>query len=138
MDLDSTTQSVRDAVGVAGIVGASHDAFARVLLALRAIEDPRSDLFSAFVMASALAANGRDALRFASSLVSCDLEKPLGDAPNPGLAMESVPEMASLCQLLATRLDAAAETAVQAEDREACRESGRCAHEMAALLGGEP
>ncbi len=45
--------------------------------------------------------------------------------------------LAWLCQLLGSRLTAAAVTARIAGDRRACRGAARCAREIAALMGGD-
>lgn len=134
MDFDTTRRSLATAADISDVIGIAYGAFAGTLPVLRAMQEPSSDHFSAAVMAAALAANGRDALAFAPSLVIGDDRRQARGVQEPG--SESARDIASLYQLLAARLDQTSESAAQDDDRVACRHAAQCAHEIAALLGG--
>lgn len=136
MGFDATRKSLESAAGTAEVIGIAYGAFARMLPKLRAMTDPSSELFSAAVMAAALAANGRDALAFTPSLAIGNDEGDGLSVQDPGQDLGSARDIASLCQLLASRLDQAAEAATQDRDQAACQQAAQCAYEMAALLSG--
>lgn len=136
MDFDATRQSLESPVGAAEVICIAYRAFARMLPGLRAMTDPSSEPFGAAVMAAALAANGRDALAFAPSLVIGNDQGDGLSVQDPGQGLGSARDIATLCQLLASRLDQAAEAATQDRDQAACQQAAQCAYEMAALLSG--
>ncbi len=59
---------LEQADGLAAVLGAAHDAFGDILLAIRAHENPADGMFIPLVMAAASAAEGRNAIVFAPSL----------------------------------------------------------------------
>jgi hypothetical protein len=115
------------------------DAFETALRVIRQHDQPDDDYFVPLVMAGAAAASARDYLLFAPSLPARQVA-----AGAPGVGEPDVPDgaltarwLAWLCQLLGSRLTAAAVTSRIADDRRACLGAARCAREIAALMGGE-
>jgi hypothetical protein len=71
MDLIAhATERLARADGLAAIIGAAYDAFEDMLPVIEQQQDPAGGAFTAFVMAAAYAASGRDALLFAPALPS--------------------------------------------------------------------
>jgi hypothetical protein len=134
-----TLQRLQHAAGLAAILDAAYDAFEDMLQAIRTHEDPASGLFAAFLMAAASAANGRDAILFAPSLLpGQDGRTPAADDVGPaGENPASVADAAAgLSRVLAARLAEAWETAADPGDRAACADAVCCAQSIADLLGG--
>jgi hypothetical protein len=92
------------------LLEAARQVFAVALTALRACEDPASVWFGRFVMAAASAADGRDAVIFASSMPGRRAHATTGtgeDSP-AGAADTVAGDIASSCGLAAVRLAQAA------------------------------
>jgi hypothetical protein len=136
------------AYSLPALLEAAHQGFAVVLAALRAREDPESVWFAGFVMAAAEAANGRDALRFASSMpvhgsaATPDLspEPPAGIAAGAGAGEDAAGrvagDVAALCGLAAVRLARASGEAPDPGDQDACARAAGCARRICELLAG--
>ena len=130
--IDIAQQRVQQASDLAAVLDAAYEAFEAMLSVIHPAQDPASDLFTAFVMAAASAANGRNALALAPSLPRYPppavpaRERPLPGGP-PELAAEVV---ARLSRLVAGRLSQAAPLAPDTADQAACR------HERAAYRPG--
>jgi len=119
------------------VLNAAYHAFECLLTVFRAEDDPAGDMFTTFVMAAALAADGRDALAFAPSLPPAALE--MGIPPAADGEEASAHELADLCRDLITNLQRVAATASDPDDGAACRDGVRCARGIHVLLtGGEP
>ena len=123
---------------LAAILDAAYDAFGSMLAAIRAREDPATALFIPLVMAAASAAEGRNALAFASALPSRPLPvAPTRDEPTDAISVQVVAaSLAALSELLAARLTDAARDAPRQGDQAACRDAARSAREIHALLTG--
>jgi hypothetical protein len=130
------------------LLEAAHRGFALALTALRAGENPESVWFAGFVMAAAEAANGRDALLFAPSMVlhgSAGMPD-LGTDPPAGIAEgwaagedpagSVAGDIAALCGLAAVRLARAATDAPDRGDQDACARAARNARRICELLAG--
>src|SRR5487761_1165837 len=74
---DTVRERLQQASDLAAVLDASYEAFEWMLSIIQPLQDPASGWFTAFVMAAASAADGRDALLFAPSLPS----NPLPGAP---------------------------------------------------------
>jgi len=107
----SARDHLERANGLAAVLAAAYDVFEGMRLAFRTCEDPATGLFAAFVMASASAADGRDAVAFAPSLPLRRVhEKPgAGEEPHEGLQQGGHCWLAAdVSQVLADRLFQAA------------------------------
>jgi hypothetical protein len=138
----SSIPAVRDrlerADSLPAVLDAAHDAFASMLSAIRALEDPATALFIPLVMAAAFAAAGRNALAFAPAFPSRPLPAaPTRDEPADAASVQVITaSLAALSELLAARLtDAPCDAAVRS-DQAACRDAARSAREIHALLTG--
>ena len=129
---------LRDAVSLDALLAAAHDAFVFLLTVTRDHQDPADGMFTAFVMAAASAADGRDALAAAPSLPwpPPGQQARAADGLRPGVAGEVAICLAALSQQLATRLTQAATTAQAAGDGAACAEAAQCATRIRELLTG--
>jgi hypothetical protein len=138
----SSIPAVRDrlerADSLPAVLDAAHDAFASMLSAIRALEDPATALFIPLVMAAAFAAAGRNALAFAPALPSRPLPAaPARDEPADAASVQAlIASLAALSELLAARLTDAARGAPGHGDQAACRDAARSAREIHALLTG--
>jgi hypothetical protein len=123
---------------LAAVLDAAYDAFGSMLSAIRAREDPATDLFTPLVMAAASAAEGRNALAFAPALPS----RPLSAAPTRDesaaatSAQVTAASLTALSELLAARLTDAARDAAGGRDQAACRDAARAARQIHVLLAG--
>jgi len=125
------------ASGLPAVLNAAYSAFECLLTVFRAGNDPAGDMFAAFVMSAALAADGRDAIAFAPSLPPAALVGEIAPAADGEEARAH--ELADLCRDLVTNLQGAVATASNPGDGAACREGVRCARGIHGLLaGGEP
>jgi hypothetical protein len=136
--IPGTLQRLQHAAGLAAILDAAYDAFEDVLQAIRACEDPASGPFAAFLMAAASAADGRDAILFAPSLLPGrgSSTPAVGDQGSGESAASIAGAAAVLSRVLAARLTQAWETAADPGDRAACADAVCCAQSIAGLLGG--
>jgi hypothetical protein len=126
---------LESASGLGSILDAACDGFEQMLPVIEDQQDPASGAFTAFVMAGAYAANGRDALLFAPSLPRLSGAQ----ASGPGKdwqALEAALALTRLSQVLAQRLGAAAGVAGDVADRRACVRGRREADRLARLLRG--
>jgi len=117
-------QQVRAAAGLPEVLESARAAFDCMLAEAEAHEHPGTPLFPAFVLAATAAASGRDAVLLAPSLPwpPRDNGPGGGQAFGPGEpAGVAARALASLCQALICRLEAAAGSAAGAGDRDACR-----------------
>jgi hypothetical protein len=135
----TTSQRLQHAISLAGVLDAAYDAFEEMLQVIRAHEDPASDLFAAFMMAAASAADGRDAVAFSSSLPPSSRAgagAPSGEGG--GRAGESTEDIADavagLSRLLVARLGQARGWSSHPDDCAACEDALRCAHNICGLL----
>jgi len=121
-------ERLRQASGLAPVLGAAHEAFGAMLAAIRSNEDPTTGLFAAFIMAAALAADGRDAVAFAPSMPPVGSRDFLDDEVDVRIPPESVARLVSdLSQLLGAQLTRSAGQATDPADRDACDQAAQCA-----------
>ena len=118
------------------LLKAGHEVFVAVLTALRACEDPASVWFGRFVMATASAADGRDAVIFAPSMPAhrAHATERAGEDSSADTADTVARDIASLCGLAAVRLAQAASQAADPGDQTACVQAARCARRICELL----
>jgi hypothetical protein len=138
--IDASRLSVQQATDLPTLLDASYAAFEAMLSVIHPAQDPASDLFTAFVMAAASAANGRNTLALAPSLPRHPLHTaPAQEQPSPGEQPERVAEMvAGLSHLLAGRLAQTAATAPDTADQDACHHAARSARNICGLLTSRP
>jgi hypothetical protein len=135
--ITTSTRQVRAAGGLPGLLTATWIAFEDMIAEIEARQDPDSPMFEAFVMAGAFAADGRDAVLAAPSLPWPPQDCwPGGGAPGPADETAAAGVLAALCQVLTSRLEAAAASGVIPADRDACRRGARCARAIGDLLTG--
>jgi hypothetical protein len=128
-------ERLRQASGLAPVLGAAHEAFEAMLAAIRSHEDPTTGLFSAFIMAAALAADGRDAIAFAPSMPPVGSRDLLDDEADARVPPESVARLVSdLSQLVRAQLTRSAGQATDPADQDACDQAARCAAGIHDLL----
>ncbi len=130
----AVTARLENAGDLAGIVSAAYQAFEVMVPLIEDQQDPAGGAFTAFVMAAAYAANGRDALLFAPSLQPASAGR--AGAGYPPAALEAATALNRLSSLIADRLTVAAGLAADEADRRACAEGRRQASRLAALLAG--
>lgn len=118
---------------VPAILAAAYDAFEDMLPVLHDQQDPAGGAFTAFVMAAALAANGRDAVLHASSLPPAAPSRNIGEA-RALTALEASRALARLGRLLDRKLTQAAECALNPRDQRASLHGARQARQLASLL----
>jgi hypothetical protein len=133
-------ERLQDASGLPAVLGAAHDAFDGMLLAIRAYENPADSLFIPLVTAAASAAEGRNAIIFAPSLPPRRLHPAARERePDDIGAGAVIAELVALSELLAAHLTEAAHSAPDNADQAACRGAARSARDIYALLtGGGP
>jgi len=121
------------------VLAVAYEAFDGILLAIRSRENPAADLFAAFVMAAASAADGRDAITRAPSLPLSGLSHAVitrqAGEPEPGIRVLAG-SVAELARLLAGQLAQAEQAAALAGDQNACAQAATCAREIHTLLAG--
>jgi hypothetical protein len=128
-------QRLEQAGGLAEVLDACYEAFAETLSVIRRYQESGGPFYAAFVMTSAAAADGRDALAAASSLPPANYHKtePVADATSPSDAAAC---LAALSQLVGARLRDVVLNAHAARDRQACEDGARYADEVHALTTG--
>jgi len=138
--MDTAYQRLQEADGLAAVLDAAYAAFEGMVSVIHPVQDPASGLFTAFVMAAAAAADGRNALALAPSLPGHPLlTVPAEQQPWSGESPERVAKaVAGLSSLVAERLAPAAASAPDASDREACRHAARSARDICGLLSAGP
>ena len=130
-------QQLRQPDSPAAGMAAAHEAFAEMLLAIRRYQDGGGPFFASFVMASAAAANGRDAIASAPSLASAPRgTRKLHALQDQDSAAGVAAWLAALSKAVADCLHLLAGQAVEAEDREACRNGALYADELHHLVAG--
>ena len=131
---------VRDARRLPELLDAACDAFEGMLIVIRQHDRPEDGWFVPMVMAAAWAADGRDHLLFAPSLLARRHAGAAGCAEDAcSLEAEAaVKWLAGLCETLDARLSSAAVSAGLAGDRDACLGAASCARQICALMGGAP
>jgi hypothetical protein len=135
----AASRQVESAGSLAALLDAAYAAFAEVMSAIYSDEDRAGESFAGFAFAAAAAAEGRDAVAGTPSLSRPPLVKSPGDlrAPDPPYKTgELAAVVAGLAGLLAVRLEEAAETAEDPEDRVGCQVAALQAWEVHVLLGG--
>lgn len=130
--LTDTQRRVDQASGLAEVLDAAYDAFEDMLTAIYGYHDRGGPFYPALIMASAGAANGRDAVAFAPSLPppSWPAQIATVPVPDPPAWQDLGASIASLSSLLSTRLRDVAAAAETAEDRRACLDAARYADEV--------
>lgn len=138
--IDTTQQRLQEADGLGVVLDAAYAAFEGMVSVIHPVQDPSSDLFAAFVMAAASAADGRNALALAPSLPRHPLlTTPAQQQPWSGESPERVAEMVTgLSNLVAERLTQAAAAAPDTSDRDACRHAAQSARDICGLLSTGP
>jgi hypothetical protein len=130
-------ERLQHATSLTAMLEAAYGAFESMLVAIRAHENPASGLFAAFVMATASAADGRDAVAFAPSFPPRPGPQPPddGDGEPAEEGDEAIAESAAaLSRLLAARLAEAGASAPDPADRAACADAARCAENIYGML----
>jgi hypothetical protein len=122
--------------GLASVLDAACDAFEEILAVIGDCEDASDALVVPLLLAATQAANGRDAVLFASSLPARRLHQMerVGEELERGSAQDITSAAAGLCQLLASGLAHTAGTVTDAADRAACQDAARHAQQICALL----
>jgi hypothetical protein len=128
---------LQQATGLPAILDAAYDAFEDMLPAIEAQQDPGSAAFTAFVMAGASAANGRDAIAAAPSLPAAT-HPVITTARTPATvtAPQAAAALTELSRLLVSSLNAAAGLSADVRDRAACADAARHAAAICSLLEG--
>jgi hypothetical protein len=125
------------AEGVPGILDAACGAFVDMLTVVECWEDPTHRLFTTYVAAGMIVANGRDAVLRAPSLPArrprAAAEKKLSHGAT---AEDDARQLAALSAVIADRLSDASATATQLRDRIACEQAARSARNLHALFAG--
>lgn len=139
-------ERLEQADGLSAVLSAAYDAFDDMLSVTEDLQDPAGGAFAAFVMSSASAASGRDAVAAAPSLPTGSAEPwppafghpteagPPGPASLP--LCDAAADLAGLSQVLAGRLADARALAIDAGDRVACAQASRYAADICSLLAG--
>ena len=138
--IDAAQAGVQQATELPAVLDASYAAFDAILSVLHPAQDPASDLFTAFVLAAASAANGRNAVALAPSLPRYPLHTAAAqEQPGPGVRPERVAGIvAGLSHLVAERLTQAAACAPDPADRDACSHAAQSARYIRGFLTGTP
>jgi hypothetical protein len=128
---------LRDSSDLGAVLDAAYEAFEAMLIAIRAHEDPGSVFFSRFMMAAGLAADGRDAIAFAPSILPPANRDLLGEEVPERATPERIARLVSdLSQLARTQLNQSADQATDPADQDACDRAARCAAGIYDLLAG--
>lgn len=140
MNADARVQEYLQAAhGLGAVLAAAYDAFEYILTAIRTYQDRAEDMFAAFAMSAASAADGRDAVAFAPSfppLVPRGTAAPAKASSAGRDAGEAADGLAAVSQLLAARLSAAAGWAQDPGDTAACAQAAGHAQSISVLLSG--
>ncbi len=127
------------AAGLNEVLAAAYAGFLTMLPVIERYQDPASSHFVTFVIAEETAATGRLALVAAPSLPDSSRSAFLAERRCCARTTEEVATgLARLCQVMSRRLHAAAQTAVDADDREACTRTSHHASQLCAWFGGDP
>lgn len=126
---------LEQAAGLPAILDAAYDVFEGMLAVIEAGQDPGSAAFTAFVMAAAPAANGRDAIAAAPSLPPA-ADGHLAGTPAIVSTEQAAAALARLSRILSSRLNEAVELSADVGDRTACAQAAHHAAAVCSLLGG--
>ena len=130
-------QQLRQPDSPAAGMAAAHEAFEEMLLAIWRYQDGGGPFFASFVMASAAAASGRDAIAWAPSLASAPRgTRKLPARQDQDSATHVAAWLAALSKAVADCLLFLVGQAVEAEDREACRNGALYADDLHHLVAG--
>jgi hypothetical protein len=134
-DIDAMRARLSAAANLPDTLAAGWDAFELVQAVADAHAEQAPDLFAAFMFAAASAADGRDAVGFAPSMLATP-GTPAGPAsPGQGEAYEAADQIVGLMAVLASRLQEAAGQAQDPADRQACDQAAYEAERILDLLG---
>jgi hypothetical protein len=139
--IESARARVEQAIGLPALLDSAYDAFEQMLAAITRQQDRGGEAFAAFVMSGTAAANGRDALAAAPSLLpvsSGDLASMASESALDLPTADAAAVLARLSQLLARRLADASDHTADAGDRLACGQAARHAADVCSLLSGTP
>jgi hypothetical protein len=136
--IGSVRREVERAETAAELLDAAYQAFEALITAIRSCEDSGTAAVAPLAFAAAAAAEGRDAIAAAPSLLPAGSVSGVPVATGDEVAAV-VTALSGLAGLLAGRLRRAAGTAATAGDRAACAAAARQAERVRVLLsGGEP
>ncbi len=124
------------AIDLPCILDAAYGAFDGMLPVIHHQQDPAGAAFTAFVMAAAYAANGRDAIGRAPSLPPATPRYQHDEQHTAVTAREAATALTELSQLLTRRLADAAELAAGSLDEAPCVEGARQAGRLWSVLSG--
>ncbi len=137
--LDEARKRMDAAASLNEVLAAAYAGFLTMLPVIEGHQDPASSHFVTFVIAEETAATGRLALVAAPSLPDSSRLARLAERRCCGRTTEEITTgLARLCQVMSRRLDTAAQTAVDADDREACTRTSQHARQLCAWFGGDP
>jgi hypothetical protein len=135
--IDRAMNRLKVAEGVPGILDAACGAFVDMLTVVECWEDPAHRLFTTYVAAGMIAANGRDAVLRAPSLPAHRPRAAAGEELSHGATAEDdARQLAALSAEIADRLSDAAATVTELRDRIACEQAARSARNLNALFTG--
>jgi hypothetical protein len=113
------------------LLAAGYEAFETLMSVIEEHEDPAGSSFTPFLLAGTCAANGRDAILFASSLPPRQLPRlPASDAALPS----DIDAAVAISALLTDLLTEAAMSCADVGDRTACADAASCARQVQQLL----
>ncbi|HET9896252.1 MAG TPA: hypothetical protein VFQ44_15095 [Streptosporangiaceae bacterium] len=137
--LDLAREKMSAAASLGEVLAAAYAGFVTMLPVIEYHQDPASSDFVTFVIAGETASTCRLALVAAPSLPDSSRSAAIARCQSRGRTTAEVTAgLASLCHVMASRLCAAALTAIDAEDREACSRTSYHARQLCAWFGGEP
>jgi hypothetical protein len=122
------------AAGLAELLGSACQAFAEVLAMIRAQGDPSGDFYLPMVLAGASAANGRDYLRQAPSMLPAAGEPGPDRHQVPLTGQDAADRITGLCREITTALDRVLLAGASPDDCQACAGALNCAREISDLL----
>jgi hypothetical protein len=135
--INRTIDRLEAAEDVPGILEAARGAFVDMLTVVECWEEPAHRLFTTYVAAGMIAANGRDAVLQAPSLPAHRARAAAGKELSHGVTAEDdARQLAALSAVIADRLSDAAATATELRDRIACEQAARSARNLHALFTG--
>jgi hypothetical protein len=141
-DKASVQDRLDQAATLREILDAAYQAFEEMLSIIGSYHDSGHPFYAALVMASAPAADGRDAVAAAPSLSPAPPPGPsrrgrhVGTPPATCAATDAAAHVAALANAASEILLRAAGLAAMDADREACHEGARYASEIHGLVGG--
>lgn len=137
--LDLARERMDAAASLGEVLAAAYAGFVTMLPVIEGRQDPASSDFVTFVIAEETAATGRLALVGAPSLPNSSRSAAPAKCRTCGRTTEEITAgLARLCQVMASRLCAAALTAIDADDRDACTRTSHHARQLCTWFGGDP